>query len=131
MPDLNPDEAGREARLSADEAIRTRSSTGARPFLGRRRKIGWDMYGLIGVNKGDFEGTERHRLRNYEFFGSPVGMMAAFADMHTIIRSTLGIPANEIIVCGFALGHADPDAAINRLVTERAPPAEFATFDGF
>ena len=32
---------------------------------------------------------------------------------------------------GFALGHADPDAAINRLVTERAPPAEFATFEGF
>ena len=125
------------------------------------------MYGLIGVKKGDFEGTERHRLRNYEFFGAPVGMIftldedlemgslldlgiflgalaiaargrglhtcaqAAFADMHTIIRSTLGIPATEVIVCGFALGHADPDAAINRLVTERAPPSEFATFDGF
>jgi len=137
------------------------------PFLGRRRKIGWDMYGLIGVKKGDFEGTEKHRLRNYEFFGAPVGMIftidedlemgswldlgiflgalaiaargrglhtcaqAAFADMHTVIRATLGIPQNEIIVCGFALGHADADAPINRLVTERAPPSEFATFDGF
>ena len=30
-----------------------------------------------------------------------------------------------------ALGHADPDAPENRLVTERAPASEFATFDGF
>jgi nitroreductase len=45
------------------------------PFLGRRRKIGWDMYSLLGVGKGDFEGTQRARLRNYEFFGAPVGMI--------------------------------------------------------
>jgi hypothetical protein len=30
-----------------------------------------------------------------------------------------------------ALGHADADAVENRLVTERAPPSEFATFQGF
>src|SRR4051812_29860317 len=23
------------------------------PFLGRRRKIGWDLYGLMGIPKGD------------------------------------------------------------------------------
>jgi nitroreductase len=45
------------------------------PFHGRRRKIGWDMYSLLGVAKGDFEGTQRARLRNYEFFGAPVGMI--------------------------------------------------------
>jgi nitroreductase len=137
------------------------------PFLARRRKIGWDMYGLLGVKKGDFEGTERHRLRNYDFFGAPVGMIftldedleigswldlgiylgalmvaargrgldtcpqAAFADFHSVIRTVMGIPQNEIIVCGMALGHADPDAAVNRLVTERAPLADFATFEGF
>jgi nitroreductase len=137
------------------------------PFLGRRRKIGWDMYGLLGVKKGDFEGTERHRMRNYEFFGAPVGMIftldedleigswldlgiyigsltvaargrglhtcpqAAFADFHAVIRRELGIPEKEIIICGLALGHADPDAPENRLVTERAPVGHFATFDGF
>ena len=31
------------------------------PFLGRRRKIGWDLYGLLGIAKGDFEGTEQQR----------------------------------------------------------------------
>jgi nitroreductase len=45
------------------------------PFHGRRRKIGWDMYSLLGVAKGDFEGTQRARMRNYEFFGAPVGMI--------------------------------------------------------
>ena len=56
---------------------------------------------------------------------------AAFADFHAVIRSELGIPENEIIICGLALGHADPDAPENRLVTTRANAGEFATFDGF
>jgi nitroreductase len=136
------------------------------PFLGRRRKIGWDMYGLLGIGKGDHEGTHEARLRNYEFFGAPVGMIftldedleigswldlgillgaimiaargrgletcpqAAFADFHSIIRPILGIPANEIVICGLALGHADPDAPVNALETERAAVSEFTTFRG-
>jgi nitroreductase len=137
------------------------------PFLARRRKIGWDLYGLLGIARGDFEGTERQRRRNYEFFGAPVGLIftldedleigswldlgifigafaiaargrgldtcpqAAFADFHAVIRRELGIPENEIIICGMALGHADPSAVENRLVTERAAPSHFATFEGF
>jgi nitroreductase len=136
------------------------------PFLGRRRKIGWDMYSLLGVPRGDFEGTQRARLRNYDFFGAPVGMIftldedleigswldlgiylgalmiavrgrglhtcpqAAFADFHSIIRPRLGIPDNEIIICGMALGHIDPDAPVNALKTERAELNDFVTFDG-
>ncbi len=136
------------------------------PFHGRRRKIAWDMYSLLGVDKGDFEGTQRARMRNYEFFGAPVGMIftldedleigswldlgiylgtlmiaarghglhscpqAAFADFHRIIRAQLGIPEKEVIICGMALGHIDPDAPVNRLVTERAPLADYASFDG-
>jgi len=137
------------------------------PFLGRRRKIGWDMYSLLGVAKGDFEGTQRARMRNYEFFGAPVGMIftldedleigswldlgiylgtlmvaarghglhtcpqAAFADFHKVIRPILDIPEKEIIVCGMALGHIDTDAPVNKLVTARAPLADFASFEGF
>jgi hypothetical protein len=33
------------------------------------------MYNLLGVAKGDFEGTQQARMRNYEFFGAPVGMI--------------------------------------------------------
>jgi nitroreductase len=136
------------------------------PFLGRRRKIGWDMYGLLDVGKGDHEGTHRARLRNYEFFGAPVGMIftldedleigswldlgiflgaimiaargrgldtcpqAAFADFHRVIRPLLNIPENEIVVCGMALGHIDPEAPVNALTTERAPISDFTTFEG-
>jgi nitroreductase len=56
---------------------------------------------------------------------------AAFADMHAVIREELAIPPNEIIICGMALGHPDPAAPENRLVTERAPVREFTTFEGF
>ena len=55
---------------------------------------------------------------------------AAFADFHSIIRPLLNIPENEIIICGMALGHIDPDAPVNGLKTERANLDEFATFDG-
>ncbi len=44
-------------------------------YKARRRKIGWDMYGLAGVRKGDREAAERLRDRNYHFFGAPVGMI--------------------------------------------------------
>jgi nitroreductase len=45
------------------------------PFLGRRRKIGWDLYGLLGIRKGDFENTAKQHRRNYEFFDAPVGFI--------------------------------------------------------
>jgi nitroreductase len=137
------------------------------PFLGRRRKIGWDLYGLMGIRKGDFEATEKQRRRNYDFFDAPVGLIftldedleigswldlgiylgavmiaargmgldtcpqAALANVHAVLRKEMNIPQDEIIVCGMALGHEDPSAPENKLVTERAPASEFATFDGF
>jgi len=46
----------------------------------RRRKIGWDLYGLAGVKKGDREAAERVYDRNFEFFGAPVGMLFTISD---------------------------------------------------
>jgi hypothetical protein len=34
----------------------------------------------------------------------------------------------EVVVCGMALGYADPGARENSLVTEREPASGFATF---
>ena len=56
---------------------------------------------------------------------------AAWLEFPRQIAGVLGIPPEERIVCGMSLGHADPDAPENRLVTEREPVAGFATFDGF
>lgn len=55
----------------------------------------------------------------------------AFARYHRVIRAHLGIPEGELLVCGMSLGLADPAAAENRLVTEREPVAEFASFAGW
>ncbi len=45
------------------------------PFIDRRRKVGWDLYGLLGIAKTDRERMHAQHRRNYEFFGAPVGFM--------------------------------------------------------
>jgi nitroreductase len=53
---------------------------------------------------------------------------AAFTPFHRVIGEFLGLGPGEMLVCGMSLGHANPDAVENRLVTERAPVAEFTRF---
>lgn len=45
------------------------------PWLARRRKIGWDLYGLLGIARGENEKMRVHLLRNLAFFGAPVGLV--------------------------------------------------------
>ena len=47
------------------------------------------------------------------------------------IREVVGIPENELIFCGLALGHPEPEARINTLSTPRALVDDFAAFRGF
>ena len=134
------------------------------PFIDRRRKVGWDLYGLLGIAKTDKARMHAQHRRNYEFFGAPVGLMftidrvmqqgswldygmflqsvmvaarargldtcpqAAFMQFHRIISAHIGAPDNEQVVCGMSLGHADPDAVENTLVTERDPVSSFTRF---
>jgi nitroreductase len=44
------------------------------PYLSRRRKIGWDLYRTVGVERGDKEGMTRQHARNFLFFDAPVGL---------------------------------------------------------
>ncbi len=53
---------------------------------------------------------------------------AAFGNFHAIIRRQLAIPEQEIVVCGMAIGHKDPDEPANALVPPREPVDAFATF---
>jgi nitroreductase len=136
------------------------------PYLSRRRKVGWDLYGLLGIAKGEKAKIRAQHRRNFEFFGAPVGLMftidrrlalgswldygmflqnlmlaargrgldtcpqAAWIDYHRIIGEMLVFAAEEQLVCGMALGYADPDAVENSLVTERAGIEEFVRFHG-
>lgn len=45
------------------------------PFIGRRRKVGFDLYGLLGLTKDDKAGMKRQHARNYQFFDAPVGLI--------------------------------------------------------
>ncbi len=134
------------------------------PYVDRRRKVGWDLYGLLGIGKADKARMHEQHARNYDFFGAPVGLIftiddvmqqgswldygmflqnfmvaarargldtcpqAAFTQFHRIIARHLGLRDDQTVVCGMSLGHADPMAPENTLVTEREPVAGFARF---
>lgn len=44
------------------------------PYLSRRRAVGWGLYSLLGIGKGDHAQMKAQRAQNYLFFGAPVGM---------------------------------------------------------
>jgi nitroreductase len=44
------------------------------PYLSRRRKVGFDLYGLLGLGKDDKEKMQQQHARNYQFFDAPVGL---------------------------------------------------------
>lgn len=134
------------------------------PFIDRRRKVGWDLYSLLGLTRDNKAGMAAQHARNFRFFDAPVGLIftidrvmeqgswldygmflqnimvaargrgldtcpqAAFSQYHRIIAEQLHLPANETVVCGMALGWADPGKIENSLVTEREPLASFVHF---
>ncbi|NWG72768.1 MAG: nitroreductase [Parvularculaceae bacterium] len=134
------------------------------PYLSRRRKVGYDLYGLLGIARGDRAAMRAQHRRNYTFFDAPVGLMftidrrmgrgswldyggfmqnvmlaaracgldtcpqAAWIQFHRIVAAQLELPPHMQLVCGMALGRADPAAPENRLVSERAPLDEFVRF---
>jgi nitroreductase len=134
------------------------------PYIDRRRKVGWDLYALLGLGRDNKAGMAAQHGRNYRFFDAPVGLIftidrvmaqgswldygmflqnimvaargrgldtcpqAAFTQYHQIISDVLQLPPTEMVVCGMALGYADPDKIENSLVTEREPVSGFARF---
>ena len=47
----------------------------ASPYIERRRKVGWDLYGLLGIAKTDKSRMHAQHGRNYRFFDAPVGLI--------------------------------------------------------
>jgi len=44
------------------------------PYIDRRRKVGWDLYGLLGIAKTDKARMQHQHGRNFIFFDAPVGL---------------------------------------------------------
>ncbi|MBD8592226.1 nitroreductase [Pseudomonas sp. CFBP 8758] len=134
------------------------------PYADRKKKVGWELYGLLGIAKGDKQRMHEQHGRNYRFFDAPVGLLftidrvlqqgslldygmflqsvmvaararglhtcpqAAFLKYHHVIAEVLGIPDEQMLVCGMSLGYADASSVENELVTEREPVSAFTTF---
>ncbi|NMM36173.1 MAG: nitroreductase [Glaciimonas sp.] len=47
----------------------------ASPYIDRRRKVGWDLYALLGLTRENKAGMQEQHGRNYAFFDAPVGLM--------------------------------------------------------
>ncbi|CAJ0702535.1 MULTISPECIES: nitroreductase [Ralstonia] len=45
------------------------------PYQSRRRKVGWDLYGLLGIERADKERMHAQHARNFRFFDAPVGII--------------------------------------------------------
>lgn len=45
------------------------------PYVERRRKVGWDLYGLLDITKDDKKRMHAQHGRNYLFFDAPVGLL--------------------------------------------------------
>ena len=58
------------------------------PYLARRRKIGWDLYGHLGIARGEKDKMAAHLLRNLRFFDAPVGLICTI-DRRLLVGSWL------------------------------------------
>lgn len=45
------------------------------PFIERRRKVGWDLYSLLGITRDNKPGMAAQHARNFRFFDAPVGFI--------------------------------------------------------
>jgi len=94
------------------------------PFIERRRKVGWDLYGLLGIAKTDKARMHAQHRRNYEFFGAPVGLMYT---IDRVMRQgswlDFGMFLQGVMVAARAHGlHTCPQAAFtpfHRIITEQ------------
>ena len=65
----------REERAAHTEEYAYYPTQWVSPYLDRRRNVGWDLYGQLGIGKGDKPRMHAQHRRNFEFFGAPVGLM--------------------------------------------------------
>ncbi len=58
-------------------------------------------------------------------------MQESWAAVRKTLHSHFALAENEILYCGMALGHPNPDAPVNTLRSDRIEVDELATFHGF
>ena len=58
------------------------------PYISRRRKVGWDLYGHLGIARGEKDKMRDQIVHNLRYFGASVGLICTI-DKHLKIGSWL------------------------------------------
>ena len=83
----------------------TRASKRKEPYTTRMRTLGKEMYGLLGIPKGDQEANWRQWARNYQFFDAPVGLLFTIdKDLEYSSWVDMGIMLQTIMLAARARG---------------------------
>lgn len=134
------------------------------PYITRRRRVGYALYNLYGIARDDYPARRAAMLRNFEFFGAPVGLFfsmdrdllygswldcgmfmqnvmilarahgletcpqQAWCEFGPTVHEAIGLPQDQVLISGMAMGVMDPDAPENTLVSEREEVDAFASF---
>jgi nitroreductase len=67
--------ADKERFESLTEEYRYYPDQWGSPYIERRRKVGLDLYKLLGLGRDDKAGMHAQHGRNYQFFDAPVGFI--------------------------------------------------------
>ena len=83
------------------------------PYITRRRKVGWDLYELLNIKKGDYEKTKAFHVQNFNFFDAPVGLIFTIEkDLGWMSWLDYGMFLQNICIAARGYGlHTCPQAA--------------------
>ncbi|MFD4669547.1 nitroreductase [Lentzea sp. NPDC058450] len=86
----------------------------------RRRECGKQLYGSLGIERGDHEGAARQMMRNFALFDAPhVAIITTEADLGVYGAIDCGLYLNSFLLAAQSLGIAT------------APQAALAGYSGF
>lgn len=92
-------------------------------FFSLDRRMGHGQWGHLGMF-----------LQSVALVATEEGLGTCFQEAWALVRGNvarhLGLPDDQVIWCGMALGHPDLDHPVNELRSERAEVDEFTTFHG-
>jgi nitroreductase len=97
--------AHRETEPEDRSAEFPRTGKRKEPYISRMRKLGKDMYTLIGIPKGDQAANWTQWGRNYKFFDAPVGLIFTIdKDLDCMSYVDLGIFLQSFMLAAKARG---------------------------
>jgi nitroreductase len=97
--------AHRETNPPDSSAEFARGDSRKEPYVSRMRKLGKELYTLLGIPKGDQGAGWRQWGRNYQFFDAPVGLILTIdKDLDAMSYVDVGMFAMAVMLAAKARG---------------------------